>query len=199
MKPRGGTELLISNLYKYLGTDWQEIVNLVPSFCDPKVLNPKKINIIWQHLSYDQRNVAMMSNPNFIDKVDGFVYVSNWQLDQFSTRFPIQAARNYVIKNAIDSIEYQKKPDGKIRLIYTSMPNRGLSILLDVFDQISSNDIELIVYSSNIIYGKTYTDQSVLQLLHRCELHPNIIYNGYGTNKAVRRALQYSHILIIKG
>ena len=147
---------------------------------------------------HDQAATQGMQTQQFIDSVDYFVYVSDWQLQQFRNKFQIEAANNLVIKNAIDPIECLVKPDNKIKLIYTSMPNRGLDILLDAFDLLNRTDIELTVFSSNIIYGVNYSKSVGAyydQLFHRCQTTPGITYRGYAMNKAVRQVLQQSHIL----
>lgn len=198
MRPLGGSEILNNNLLKYTGQDWQKNVNLVLSVCDPAFIDPARINVIWQHLAYDQGAIRGMADSNFIQSIDHFVYVSNWQLDRFRDRFFVDLSQNHVIKNAIEPIEFKEKPTDKIKLIYTSTPNRGLEVLLKAFKILDRKDIELIVFSSNIIYGKGYSNQLAgthEHLFHQCRTTPGIIYRGYAMNKAVRQALQQSHIL----
>lgn len=198
MKPFGGSEILYNNLLKYTGQDWQSTVNLVLSICDNNYVDPNRVNVIWQHLMNDQGAIRGMADPNFIRAIDHFVYVSNWQLDRFRDLFPVDLSQNYVIKNAIEPIEFKEKPRGKIKLIYTSTPNRGLAVLLKSFKILNRNDIELTVFSSNIIYGKGYSNQLAGThdyLFHQCKTTPGITYRGYAMNKAVRQALQSSHIL----
>lgn len=198
MKPKGGTELLYENLIKYVGTDWNQHINLILSTCRPEFVDPNRINVLWQHLAYDQDNIIGMAYPEFIKQVQYFVYVSNWQLKEFEKRFDTDLSQNLVIKNAIDPIEFKKKPSDKIRLIYTSTPNRGLKVLLDAFKILNRPDIELHVYSSDIIYGKSYAAERITlhaELFHRCKTTPGIVYKGFATNKAVRQAVQSAHIL----
>ena len=196
MKPLGGTELLYNNLIKYCGQDWQQYVNLIISVCNSSNIDTKKKNILWQHLSYDQAAVSGMQDFKFTSAIDSFVYVSDWQLLQFKLRFDIDHLNNYVIKNAIPSIEYKEKPTDKIRLIYTSMPNRGLEVLIDAFKILNRTDVELIVYSSNIIYGAGYANSvNHDYLFHKCKTTPGVTYKGYATNKAIRTAVQSAHIL----
>jgi len=198
MRPLGGSEILNNNLLKYAGQDWQRKVNLVLSVCDPAYIDPNRVNVVWQHLAYDQGAIAGMADTNFIEAIDHFVYVSDWQLAQFQNRFPINLSQNHVIKNAIEPIEFKEKPKDKIKLIYTSTPNRGLEVLLKAFKILNRKDIELTVFSSNIIYGKGYSNQLAGahdHLFHQCRTTPGIIYRGYAMNKAVRQALQQSHIL----
>jgi glycosyltransferase involved in cell wall biosynthesis len=198
MKPIGGTELLYKNLLKYVGKDWDTRVNLILSFIDPKLVDSTRINVVWQHLYTDQAAVQGMLYPQITDNIDHFVYVSNWQLEQFKTQFDLDQYSNFVIKNAIEPIEFKVKPKDRLRLIYTSMPDRGLEVLLESWRIMNRKDVELVIYSSNIIYGKSYSDsrQGLYdKLFNTCRLDPNISYKGFGINQAVRKALQESHIL----
>jgi len=195
MKPAGGTELLYNNLIKYVGKDWSKNINLITSICHPNFVDNSKVNVLWQHLSYDQYNCQLMHDETFVNSIQHFVYVSDWQLQQYQKTFPISHANNHVIKNAIEPIEYKEKLKGKIKLIYTSMPNRGLEVLLDVFEMMNRDDVELTIYSSTIIYGKGYIDNNAQRLFNRCKSMKNVIYKGYAMNNAVRKALQEHHIL----
>lgn len=196
MKPLGGTELLHKNLIKNLGIDWQQKVNLIISSCHTGFIDYNKINVLWQHLAYDQAAIIGMAYPkHFIQKIQHFVYVSNWQLNEFKNRFDIKNSNNHVIHNAIDPIEFIEKPKDKIRLIYTSTPNRGLEILLNALDIINRKDIEVLIYSSNIIYGTNYAKTVNHEyLFNRCRKNPIVKYMGYAMNNAVRKALQSAHI-----
>lgn len=198
MKPIGGSELLHNNLFKYTGRDWEQHINLVLSFCNSSIVDANRLNVIWQHLHTDQGAIQGMWDPTFVNSIDHYVYVSNWQLNEFKKVLPIEHLNNHVIKNAIEPIEFKEKPRDKIRLIYTSMPDRGLAILLEAWRIINRKDIELVVYSSNIIYGKGYSDSrrgQYDQLFNTCKTTPGIVYKGFGMNQAVRKALQTAHIL----
>ena len=198
MIPNGGTEILYKNLLKYASSDWNTRVNLILSFTDERLIDPNKINILWQHLYTDQGAAQGMINSDFTDRIDHYVYVSNWQLEQFRKDFYVDRYSNFVIKNAIEPIEFVEKSRDKIRMIYTSMPDRGLDVLLDAWSILNRSDIELVVYSSNIIYGKDYSasrHSQYEQLFYRCANTPGVIYKGYAMNQAVRKALQTSHIL----
>lgn len=198
MKPIGGSELLHKNLIKYVGNSWEQDINLILSFTDPNAIDFSRLNVVWQHLYTDQGAAQGMRYREFTDHIAHYVYVSNWQLEEFKKTFDVYEVSNHVIKNAIEPIEFKEKPKDKIRLIYTSMPDRGLEVLLEAWRIMNRKDIELIVYSSNIIYGKGYSDsRSGLydQLFNICKTTPGISYKGFGINQAVRKALQGSHIL----
>lgn len=199
MEPRGGTEILTANLNKYLKDSKIDQVNLMVSFCDHSILSNTKPNILWQHLNTDQRVAASLSDPQLVNRLDKIVFVSDWQRKKFCREFSIPLSKTSVIHNAIEPIEFVEKPrDGKIKLIYTSMPFRGLDILLDAFTWLNRQDVELVVFSSNIIYGKSYSTavgRAYDHLFERCRRTPGVIYRGYAMNRAVRTELKNAHIL----
>jgi glycosyltransferase involved in cell wall biosynthesis len=147
----------------------------------------------------DQPATYGMRDAEFVSQVSSFVYVSEWQLAQFRELYNIEHVQNTVIRNAIDPIPFVPKPDGQIRLIYTSMPDRGLDILLDAYEIVKpGRNVVLDVYSSNIIYGAGYASgegQKNKDVLAKCRTAPGVNYRGYVTNKAVRVAVQRAHIL----
>lgn len=197
MRPIGGSEILFNNLVKYTGTQWSQYINLIMSMTRHDMVDDNRANILWQHLMHDQAATVNMADPAFVGKIQHYIYVSQWQLDRFNEKFDIAHCNNTVIRNAIDPIDFVEKPTGKIKLIYTSMPNRGLEVLLAAFNLLNRDDIELTVFSSNIIYGKGYSKTvgtAYDNLFHACKTMKNVTYRGYATNKAVRMALQNSHI-----
>ena len=197
MQPKGGSELAYQALLKNVGSDWVKDVNLILSVCNPALLDTTRKNVVWQQLSYDQQNVALMRDKSFVDKVDCFVYVSNWQYEKFRNIYNIPEYKSVVIKNATESFVYTQRSQGKMKLIYTSAPNRGLDVLLDAFEVLSRDDVELDVYSSTIIYGSDYSkqvDHVFKPLFDRASNMKNVNYKGYGENSVVREALQQSHI-----
>lgn len=197
MQPRGGTELLLDGLKRYINLDSYN-VNLITSACFPQILDPNRPNVIWQHHSYDQRAVAMMANKSFTDAVDNFVYVSNWQYEAYRKKFYWSFNNGHVIKNAIEPIEYlPRSTDSKIRLIYTSTPFRGLDVLLDSFALLNRDDVELHIYSSTIIYGDAYDKSEAPKyksLFDKASSTKGVTVMGYASNEDVRRAVQQAHI-----
>ena len=138
-----------------------------------------------------------MRDKGFVDRVDCFVYVSNWQYEKFRNIYNIPEYKSVVIKNATESFVYTQRSQGKMKLIYTSAPNRGLDVLLDAFEVLNRDDVELDIYSSTIIYGSDYSkqvDHVFKPLFDRASNMKNVNYKGYGENSVVREALQQSHI-----
>lgn len=195
--PRGGSDILEEGLKSRINFDDYN-VNLIISRCTEDQIVDGKINILWQHLNYNEPLTKGMMNKFFTRALDAFVYVSHWQYEKFRYVYHIPVDTAYVIKNAINPIEYVSRPkDEKIRLIYTSAPFRGLDILLDAFELLNRDDIELYVYSSTIIYGSGYEQahQSIFEpLFERAKNMKNVFYMGYASNSEIIKALQQAHI-----
>jgi hypothetical protein len=129
--PKGGTEILVETLKNNL--DFTS-VNLIVSVCRPELIVAGKKNILLQQLSYDQDNVQGMRSPSFVDKIDCFIYNSHWCYEKFRERFNVPPWKSVVIKNATTTFKPKPKPTGKLKLVYTSTPWRGLHILLNAFN-----------------------------------------------------------------
>lgn len=172
--------------------------NLIVSRCLEELVDLDKKNIIWQHLNYNEPLTQGMFNKFFLRSIDAFVYVSHWQYEKFRYVFSCPTENVYIIKNAIEPIEFIERPRGeKIRLIYTSAPFRGLSVLLDAFEILNRNDVELDIYSSTIMYGSDYDKvhgKTYTELFNRAMSMKNVNYHGYATNTEVIQSLQQAHI-----
>ena len=198
MKPAGGSELAYKASLANLGGQWPNNINFILSSCDPIFVDPDKINVVWQQLNWNEENVELMTDQHFVDSIDHFIYVSHWCYDKFRNKFNIPEHKSSVIKNAVYPFENKPKPQTeKLKLIYTSTPWRGLDVLLDAFEILDRNDVELDVYSSTTIYGDFFHNSYGAQfqwIFDRAKAMPNVNYMGYATNAGVRKALQSSHI-----
>lgn len=195
---KGGTELLYDGLKKYTNFNEYENINLLLSTPNPDKLRYTKKNILWQHLNYSDESLGPVRDPVFMKSISATVYVSHWQLEKFRYLFRVPLDNAYVIRNAIEPIEYKEKlKNEKLKLIYTSTPFRGLSILLDVMEILNRDDIELDVYSSTDIYSSGYTQaygNLYKDLFDRAKSMKNVNYYGYAQNKDIHKALQEAHI-----
>jgi glycosyltransferase involved in cell wall biosynthesis len=192
--PKGGTEILVGHLKEQLDFD---DINLIVSICRPDLIVSGKKNILLQQLSYDQANVQGMKSPAFVNQVDCFIYNSHWCYEKFRERFNCPPWKSVVIKNATHPFKHKPKPEGKLKLVYTSTPWRGLHVLLKAFRLLNRNDIELDVYSSTVIYGKNFAQSLEGQydwLFEELEKTPGINVKGYAPNKEIRAALTDAHI-----
>lgn len=197
MLPRGGTDLMVEGLNLRINQD-DYGVNIISCKCLSELVVSGKTNIMWQHLNVDEPFVQNLRDPFFQNSLDAIVFVSHWQLERYRMAFNVDMAKSYVLKNAINPIEYKPKSrDGKLRLIYASAPYRGLEPLLDVFDLINRDDIELHVYSSTLMYGTDFDKRFRYlyeNLFERAENTDGVTLHGYAPNSEVVAAMQEAHI-----
>lgn len=195
---RGGSEILRDAMIKHTNFNQYDNINLLLSTPDISKIRYVKKNILWQHLNYSDESLGPIKDPTFIKAIDASVYVSHWQLEKFRYLFQVPLDNAYVIKNAIEPIEFKEKERGsKLKLIYTSTPFRGLSILLDVMEILDRDDIELDVYSSTKVYGSGYEAHyrgMYDELFDRTRNTKNVNYIGYAENEDIHKALQEAHI-----
>jgi len=200
MSPKGGTEILKEQLISQLDPESIEGINLIGSICHPSLVKKDKINVIWQHLSYDQPNVQYMRDRKFVDSIDYFVYVSHWQYNKFREHFQIPEYKSFIIKNATHEFEQTpKSKEGKIKIAYTSTPWRGLAILIKAIDILNKtrDDFEVDIFSSTKIYGSDFEESEKGKfdaLFEKCKNTKNVNYLGYGINVQIRELLKDTHI-----
>lgn len=194
MAPRGGTEILYANLKKYIGPEYLHKINLIVSQSNYESLHPNLPNVQWQHLNTDELNTFGLRDKSFVDRIDKFVFVSDWQSNKFKRVYGLPQEKCITIRNASEPIEFKPRTNGKLKLIYTSTPWRGLELLVGAFKLLNRDDIELDVYSSTVIYGVEFMKNKFDWLFDRCRNTKGINYKGYATNKAVRLAVQRAHI-----
>jgi glycosyltransferase involved in cell wall biosynthesis len=196
--PVGGTEILKDSLKKWCNFSESEI-NLIISRCDKSMIDDSKINILWQHLDSDQEAAQGFKDPEFVEKLDAIVFVSNWQYHSFRSRFSLPAEKCIVIKNALEPVRYRDRtPSDVIRLVYSSTPWRGLEVLLNAFELLERKDCELHVYSSTAIYGKSFyelNDKDWSHLYEKAKAMDNVFYRGYVPNDILKNELFDADIL----
>jgi glycosyltransferase involved in cell wall biosynthesis len=197
--PRGGTELMIEKLIHHCGSAWQNLCNIMLTVPPTQsVTRNHKPNVLWCHLNEENDNVQGLKDEKNRDAIDHFVFVSQTQSDRFIKKFELSVAKTLVISNAIQPIPFVPRSNtGKLQLIYTSMPWRGLHLLLDIWQQLDRQDVELVIYSSLEIYGSEYaqaTQHLYQHILDRAATTPGVIFRGYGSNDQVRQSLSQAHI-----
>jgi len=193
--PRGGTELQLEYLNKYVDKSILDQVQITTSVPEKIPLHPTKLNILWQKNSYDQGNLA----PWFKDKsnhkkYDWYVFNSHWNYEKFRYNFDIPTERSLVIKNAVDSIKPRDidKKKNKIKLIFHPTPWRGLNVMLATMQLLNNPNIELDVYSSTEVYGKAFkeaNDKQWQELYQQAKDLPNVNYIGYKPNEYIKEHL----------
>lgn len=195
-KPMGGTELMYEELMRRLP---QETKDKYSIFNYVAYADFSKPTIYWNQLSYDQNAVQFLSDPQNVEKIDKFVFVSHWQSEMYRKVFNIPGYKTAVIKNA--SIGTENRVSGKrdkVRLCYTSTPWRGLDVLVKAWKLLDPKDCELHVFSSTKIYGKDFAISASGEyedLFDECRETQGIVYRGFSTNESLRNELHTFDIL----
>ena len=198
MTALGGTELLMNRLKEAIDPVLLENFQIIPTrLTEP--LRDDKVRIAYIHDLADDPQVAYLDKGGW-KKFHLIVFVSNWQMQSFITKFKIPWTKCVVIENSILPIEDVdfNKPKDTIRLIYTPTPHRGLNILLPAFMELQKQfpNLQLDVFSSFELYGWKERDKEYENLFQICRDHPNINYHGSQPNEVVREALKNSHIFV---
>lgn len=194
----GGTELLAIGLTKHIDKELLKDFQIVSSRV--RDLDPSKIRIFWAHDLAEDPESHFLKDKNNQEKFHKFVFVSNWQMQNYIKLYDLPWSKCIVIRNAITPIEKHDKPDPKekINLIYTSTPHRGLNILVPVFEKLTQEfpgRVHLDVYSSFNLYGWGQRDEQFKPIFEKIDAHPDMTNHGSVSNDEIREALKKAHIL----
>ena len=190
--PKGGTELQLEFLTKYVKKELLDQVQICTSVPGKIPIDPNKVNILWQKNSYDQPNLhPWFKNKANHHKYDWYVFNSHWNYEKFRMMFGLPCHKCLVIKNGIEKIGKAKpyEQNKPIKIIHQNTPWRGLSVLLGAMQLMKNPLISLDVYSSTEIYGKQFYDQNdhnYTALYKQARELPNVNYIGYKPNKYIR-------------
>lgn len=199
-KSFGGTEMVkrglaerIEALEPGLLDDFQIICSRV------REIDESKIRIYWLHDLPGDPETSHLKDQSSRDRFHHMVFCSDWQYQMYQSTLGVPYSVNHsVIDTPIDPVSSDliKKSDTEIRLVYTSTPQRGLSMLVPVFEELANkhDDIYLDVFSSFKIYGWDHADKQFEQLFEKCKNHPRINYHGFAPNEVVRETVAKAHI-----
>ena len=135
------------------------VVSRVPELFDHEIAAP--IRVLWCHDAY-----YTTLTPERAGRMTSVVVLSEWQRDLFAGRYPSVAGKLRIVRNGIRLYDddgrarfegaEQAFGDRAPRCIYSSQPNRGLDVLLEVWPEIRQRvpEAELDVY-----YGWEVYDQ----------------------------------------
>ena len=200
---KGGTELQLDYLHKYVDNRLLDRVQITTSVPEKIPLSKRKINILWQKNSWDQPNLHdWFKNKNNHTKYDWYVFNSHWNYEHFIKFFDLPTQRCVVIKNGIDNItprEISYSKGDKLKIIHHCTPWRGLNVLLGAMQLIEDKNIELDVYSSCEVYGKDFAeanDKTYQALYDQAKKLPNVNYIGYKSNEYIKEHLKDYHMFV---
>ena len=154
----------INNFYPY--AEIADII-LLNRYVPPSIMDfiGKKKVFYMAHDAYDQPNVKWLMNANAEQYLNKIICVSEWQKNTFIRYMRVSPDKLTVLGNPIIYSLYQgyteRDPN---KLVFTSIPYKGLNVLPDLFNEIcirSKNDkLHLHVYSSFELYNRIQEDES---------------------------------------
>ena len=193
----GGTTILARSLVQKINPEIWKRINLIVGGEDKHPLSENKKNVIWIHDDIYPPHRNNFANPIFLKKIDCIVFVSHWQYQMYRTYYDLPEGRCIVIQNATEKCNLIPQRDKKIKMIYATTPFRGLNVLLDAFEILNRSDVELEVYSSTIVYGKSNhenTEKIFLPVFERASQTSGVKYFGHVTNAELKNKLLAGHI-----
>ena len=200
MTANGGTELMLRSIYNgTIDRSLLENFQIIPSRV--RDIKNDKIRIMNVHDLPEDPESLKFRDQQFRLNFHKFVFVSNWQYSRYQYVLGMEYSdRDIVIENGITPIEpdwESKLADDTIRLVYCSTPQRGLEILVPVFEKLAERhpNIHLDVFSSFKIYGWDDADVNYKPLYDRINQHPKMTYYGFAPNEQVKSHLAKCHIL----
>jgi glycosyltransferase involved in cell wall biosynthesis len=193
----GGTEIAKRKLAQIIDPELLDNFQIVSSRV--RDLDPTKIRIFWAHDLAEDPESRKFQDPTFQDSFHKFVFISDWQYQRYQLIHGIPYdTKSIVLESGIEPAPDTciEKPEGPIRLVYTSTPQRGLELLVPVFDKLceTHDDIHLDVFSSFKIYGWDDADKQFEPLYDAIRNHPKMTYHGFVPNADLKDHLNKCHI-----
>jgi UDP-glucose:(glucosyl)LPS alpha-1,2-glucosyltransferase len=194
---KGGTEMMMEGLLARLDPFFMDKFQIIPSRV--RKLYDDRIRVMWLHDLPLDSETNHLKDQNSRDRFHKIVYCGQWQMNAYQQLLGIpQTHHTCVIDTAIEPIQNIVKgdPNEELRIVYTSTPQRGLELLVPVFEELCKHhkNIKLEIFSSFKIYGWEGADDRFKELFDHCKNNPNIIYHDYAPNEVVREAISKAHI-----
>ncbi len=196
-KAQGGTEIMRDMIESRLDKDLLQDFQIILS--RPRELKENKIRVFSAHDLPEDPECAKFKDQTFLASFHKFVFISVWQMQRYQLIHNIpHDNKSIVLETGIRPapVECLTKPKDKIRLVYTSTPQRGLEILVPVFEHLAKTNpnIHLDVFSSFKIYGQDQRDALYEPLYNRIRNHPQMTYHGFTPNDKLKEHLNTAHI-----
>lgn len=94
---------------------------------------PSSVRVLWAHDAHYRDEL----DPEVAENIDVVVVASVWHAARIAWRYPYVTEKLVIIPNAIDAAAYEGIGDQRrCRVVYSSDPDRGLDLLLELWPQI---------------------------------------------------------------
>lgn len=198
---KGGTEIMVSGLLRYVDNDLLKQFDILVSYPPQNYEKTNKPSLLWLHDLPTDPYFDILNNKDYQNQFDYFIFVSYWQKEMFRLKFALPVEKCVVIKNCIESLATnENKFDNikKIKIAYSSTPQRGLNILYEVFKELQKEfvDLELDVYSSFDIYGHRHMARNApyKELFEKLTASEGVNYYGSIEHYDLLEKLEDTHI-----
>lgn len=199
---KGGTEITVSQLLKYVDNDLLSKFDIIVSYPPKDFLRGEKPSLLWLHDLADDPYFEILRDKNYQEQFDYFIFVSYWQKESFRIKYGIPFEKCVVFRNAIDPVnifDVKFLNLQKINITYTSTPQRGLIILFEVFKELKKlfkDKIELNVFSSFDLYGERHKPRNTpfLELFENLKKEEGVNYYGSVEHNNLIEKLTDQHI-----
>lgn len=195
---QGGTEIAKRRLAELIDPKLLENFQIICS--RQRTYEPDKLRVFWCHDLPEDPESKKFQDPEFQRNIHKYIFISNWQFQRYQLIHGVPYdGKSDVIESGIEPAPesaLNKPDDGKIHIVYTSTPQRGLEILVPVFKHLAQQypNIHLHVYSSFKIYGWDQMDAQYEPLYNEIRNHPQMTYHGFVPNAELKEALNKYHI-----
>jgi UDP-glucose:(glucosyl)LPS alpha-1,2-glucosyltransferase len=196
----GGTELMRNLLEKTIDKELLDEFQIFMS--RPRDIDYSKIRIFQAHDLPEDPESHKFRDQSFLNDFHKLVFISNWQYQRYQLVHGLPYDKKSIILEtgitpAPEDVLSLKDKD-KIRITYTSTPQRGLRILIPVFKHLAEKhpDIHLDVFSSFKIYGWDDEDNKpeYQSMYEEIRNHPQMTYHGFVPNEELKSYLNTAHI-----
>ncbi len=156
-----------------------------------KTVLQAQARILWIH---DAVNVPFLEgeDPTGLS-IDRIFAISHWQKEEWSRHFRIPEDRFFLTKNGVDLTTFKpgEKRD-RYRLIYTSRPDRGLDVLLELFPYIRQQvpDAELHIYAYQMV-GDRLDD-----IIYQRSRQPGVFMRGSLSKAALAAEMALARLMV---
>lgn len=191
----------------YVNLDSVKDVGPVDAFIairDWKALNlpvVAKTKMLWTGDSYDQPFTLGLGDRRVVDLVDRLLTVSDWHGASLCEKSGFPQEKTFTLGNGIEPSLFQGEEErGRKRLIYSSVPYRGLQLMPDIMASLVEKhpDIEFHSFSGFSVYGDLVHDndkRSYADLLERLGKYEQFYPHGNVPQRQLAREMMRSSIL----
>lgn len=164
--------------------------------------------VLWAGIAYYQPAMQVLQSSSEQDIYDGIVFVSEWQRNDFYQNFGIAPERTCIIRNAFGTafcglfsknVPILPQKSQPPIIAYTSTPERGIDLLLEVFPKIrrAVPGTRLKVFSSMKVYQVAEADDESEygQLYRLCKDTEGVDYIGSLPQPELARQLRAVTVL----